>query len=1752
MSSYLRPRRPPPSAIAQMILRQKSAAHQRASETAPPALGAPPRKLPPGIAQPQLPQPPPPPKPAIPQPQPQAPLPQEQNQQRINLVQPNATLPRSQPLGPAAATVRPPLKMPLPQSEPKPQAAQAAPVPLRSVRSYEPQAAAPSFSLEEMLDRHRARSGGQQSAAAASSGNPIPQPTTLFQRTGSPTLESFARQAALVKRHGEATGEGQPLDFPGSATPQTTTLFQRTGSPTLASFAQQAALVKRHGEGQAPDFPGKNSATNASLFHRLDAADPQSLPAGGDLLNQRAPAAQPAVVPQNSAAPTNQQTASTGVNAAVRAAVRPQANPPPANQQVASAATNAVAQAAAPPPGQKGQSSPAQPAPTPQGQSQSAPPAPQPGASTAANALPPPSEVASQLQEKLSKAAPGTPMSLLDAATGGTPGSGVKAKGSDAVAARELFMKSMGIADVNHVQLHPQPDGTFDLRSKGNASGTPTATYDPKQHSLTVQAPGGTLSEDTRQMLQNIAVPPGRPGAKPRASDGLPVYFGNGRRATTEEFGALSQAGQQASSTARTPEERAAALDKLGLSPAGIRQQMEAGRISFQQALALNGHFNHVLEHNATLHGASEALNDWGLQPQNKDMGSWLHSGTPEQRAYAINQYFDQTSGRAENNLLTTPERMEELRRRALGEIPGGNPEWGKPGAVSPGREPKDGPAGLLRIPLQGGGAAHIPTGTWTREDYETLDQHSDIRNLPHAEREAAVDTLLQEHYAQLSSQPGFSGEDHRKFRETAQQLRDRVAELKTLKDTAGEGVDMVKEAAKSEATTHVAAAADLSFFDGEGNPRWPAGNMAAQSAFQARNAKDTAQRLAQPTAEKKIDDALAAIHQDIRNGNFPLAPGEEQEKWIDALSASFNPQRQQWFDAVQGPADPTTPEGKKHLSHTQDYTLAHPENRAKILDYIRTGNEERWDELKHNLKKTPQRAQTEEEQENSLKNDPIVRVLNNATGSDWSEDMKGANGAVVGHFVPGMGSATKGGRVGKWVRRGAGVAADIGGTVAQNTIENPDADFEDHKKAVIADYATSLGLKPLQHGAGFAGQKVKDKLQNQSGANNVSPGANYGPNGKADPPGGQTFEERHKLEQGGMQIPEQAAARTPSAQDGIPVHTTKTARAAREAWEKDGGKALQTIDRLKTKAKEAPLSAEEQHELNQAEKLQANVRVANLETEQQNRPQGLDPVKAQALETERAILQKSASGEQPPGGGGGAGEPAAVPAGQDASPPQPMNGGAGNGGKGGGESPPLPPPPSPSEGQPSKNSRPQDQDAAPAGAGQKDTPVPTFKEFGQAQKTVERLKAQDVPLTPDQQRELDTAEKTMARKTEANILEQKAALEKRGEKIHDKTAQKLAEAQATLARPTPGGGTLRSDDSGRNGNVFLDTTKKLDTPADPSKPPSPKPMSPDPAAFDPAAVDPVRHQEHRDKYERKRAEPRDAEAQAELKAREAPLLHPETGVDATRTRIQKAADEKSFRKGEEISGKHVNAVDHLKADDGLEVVHKPRDGQEKKKIRAGISPETTGHREVAASKIAQILGIDLVPATTMITHEGQPGSAQLFKGGDNVVDGRSAISPPHNVKIDAKNRFPKELPDDAAHDWQLMDDLLMHGDRHEGNYMLHLNGNRIAGVSLVDNGHVLPANTGVVKKRFLGPREGQPISPLNQERLHRMLDNEKSLRQSLKDHLEPEAIDGLLARAKALLARGRYGNFTLDEINAHLPPEKHRVDPVPFHDIGQ
>ncbi|MBN8420071.1 MAG: hypothetical protein J0L73_14230 [Verrucomicrobia bacterium] len=110
----------------------------------------------------------------------------------------------------------------------------------------------------------------------------------------------------------------------------------------------------------------------------------------------------------------------------------------------------------------------------------------------------------------------------------------------------------------------------------------------------------------------------------------------------------------------------------------------------------------------------------------------------------------------------------------------------------------------------------------------------------------------------------------------------------------------------------------------------------------------------------------------------------------------------------------------------------------------------------------------------------------------------------------------------------------------------------------------------------------------------------------------------------------------------------------------KEVGEVLDNIQRLKDKAKDGPLSLDEQRELDHHEKVLAHTRVKNLENEQQvirslPQPRELDPVKAQALEEARAVLQRPSPGDPPGAPSPADGEPPSSPSsgsGSGSSPP--------------------------------------------------------------------------------------------------------------------------------------------------------------------------------------------------------------------------------------------------------------------------------------------------------------------------------------------------------------------------------------------------------------------------------------------------------------------------------------------------------------------
>lgn len=283
-----------------------------------------------------------------------------------------------------------------------------------------------------------------------------------------------------------------------------------------------------------------------------------------------------------------------------------------------------------------------------------------------------------------------------------------------------------------------------------------------------------------------------------------------------------------------------------------------------------------------------------------------------------------------------------------------------------------------------------------------------------------------------------------------------------------------------------------------------------------------------------------------------------------------------------------------------------------------------------------------------------------------------------------------------------------------------------------------------------------------------------------------------------------------------------------------------------------------------------------------------------------------------------------------------------------------------------------------------------------------------------------------------------------------------------------------------------------------------------------------------------------------------APLLTPEltflwTERQASTTPAKWAAIENGAFKSEKVLGGGVNDTRRVK--NGVEVVFKSAAGEEKRQLRRGVVPGTQWKREIAASKIDEALNLGLVPPTARLEWRGKEGSAQLFQRGfEDAADffNRSDLHST-STTTGARPRGWKGMPPQLANDWQLLDDLLLHTDRHNGNWLARRAGADVE-IALIDNGYCLPDTPAITRKRFAGPAEGRAIDPLNMARIERFISEERSVRRSLKPLLSDGAVDGMFARARALKARGTFGDFDISEINPHLPESKRVTKEEPFY----
>ncbi|MHB1082980.1 MAG: nucleotidyltransferase family protein [Prosthecobacter sp.] len=644
-----------------------------------------------------------------------------------------------------------------------------------------------------------------------------------------------------------------------------------------------------------------------------------------------------------------------------------------------------------------------------------------------------------------------------------------------AAAARSTAQHALGISDPENVRVTRSADGTYTLsRPAADGSGIqqPFATLDPKTNRLTL-SPG----PDGQAAISMAAK--GSP-------HGIPIYLpGTQPPLSAAERSELIARGLHATSTTTDRQQADAALTQAGLSPQGIRQLVNEGRLSVQDGQFLNDKFNggREAQANTTQPPSPQGFAAW-VTDESNPRSAWWRNGTDEQKAVAVHEYYDALAAGRMGDGHTTPEGIENLRRQALGDI---RPEWGKPGTTTPGQARQTGAARFESIPLKDGGKTLLPGGKWTVEDLEKLHENPVFAKATQTERDAVMNHVIGQSFTDYSGRPGFDQAAYQRFNQIAQQARDRSAALKTWSDTGSDALNFGGNVVGGVVRPVIATATDLSAKDPDGEWRSPLGNVAEQAGYWGQKAKDTLHGFlpAARAANSKLGSELESLHQDLINGNFPLNDRTKLDEWLAARSKGLTDSQKAWYEAVQGKPDTSTDKGLSQHIYTHANSLLNPANAELVSKFIQTRDPAVWDELHRNLTRTPQRAETEQAQQKSLEESKIVNFMTkNYGGGDYAEHMQSAGNPIdiASNLLPmvrglraGKAAAEAAVLAGKSTLKGSAAAIaksaaiNLGTGGVQTLVENPDATFADLAQAGKENIATALGLHAVGHVAGKA-----------------------------------------------------------------------------------------------------------------------------------------------------------------------------------------------------------------------------------------------------------------------------------------------------------------------------------------------------------------------------------------------------------------------------------------------------------------------------------------------------------------------------------------------------------------------------------------------------------------------------------------------------------------------------------------------------------
>jgi hypothetical protein len=199
-------------------------------------------------------------------------------------------------------------------------------------------------------------------------------------------------------------------------------------------------------------------------------------------------------------------------------------------------------------------------------------------------------------------------------------------------------------------------------------------------------------------------------------------------------------------------------------------------------------------------------------------------------------------------------------------------------------------------------------------------------------------------------------------------------------------------------------------------------------------------------------------------------------------------------------------------------------------------------------------------------------------------------------------------------------------------------------------------------------------------------------------------------------------------------------------------------------------------------------------------------------------------------------------------------------------------------------------------------------------------------------------------------------------------------------------------------------------------------------------------------------------------------------------------------------NGGNVNEAFKAELDDGSHGVYKPESGEQTAGMRQDITGDL-GRREVAASRVDEMLGFGRVPTTAWtdgVPPHG-PGSLQRFAEGAGP-------------SLDA-NQYPRQQQQQMA----VLDYVTGNTDRHVDNYMTGRDGNPVA----IDNGYSFPdGERDAIRSDFVRDHLNQPLDPDVVDAVRGVDPN--VMRQTLQDSgLSPTAVDLAVSRLEEIQRRG-------------------------------